>query len=125
VVFFLVIIGEAQTFFNHIKSIDDGLSGVYPTLVVDDFFSHFNVTGTERTRIEVLIELGFAKVVRLTVLVENLDEELLRYKRVFPEDDVRRFQEVVESTRNHSDLLLDFLEIVGNYVPDIFVPIFV
>ena len=57
--------------------------------------------------------------------IENLDEELLRYEEFFSKHNVRGFQEIVESTRNHSDLLLDFLEIVGHYIPDIFVPVFV
>src|SRR6056300_851740 len=83
--------------------------------------THFDVALTEWTRVEILFETWFSKIVRGTVLVEFFNEYLLWTAQFWAVLNVWRLQEVLECTRYRSDLSLHVLEVLRNYVPYVFV----
>jgi hypothetical protein len=85
--------------------------------------AHLNFSGTKWTGVEILVELVATQVILFTVLVKLGDKFLLGYEEFPVKFDVRRFQKVCETTRNHCDLFLNRLEVFGDDVPNILVSI--
>ena len=82
---------------------------------------HRDVSLTKRTRVAIFVELWFAEIVHLAVLIKRRQEHTLRDEEFITELHTAVFQEVMNRRRHLRDFLLHALEIFGDNVPDIFV----